>query len=156
MANYYSMCRTNYFSVTNEARFREIINKCSGEDECVLIQCEEDKSKFGFYCECNLTGLFESTNESACEACEDKACYDCGYVDYDGAFDNLLKELQKILPVGEAIIITEVGNEKMRYLSGFCTIITKDKISWLDLRDLALKKARRMLRNPSFTTQMEY
>lgn len=28
MANYYSMCRTNYFSVTDENKLKEIINPC--------------------------------------------------------------------------------------------------------------------------------
>jgi len=151
MANSYSKCRTNYFSVTDEARFREIISNCSGEEVCVLIQSEKDKSKFGFYCSCNFSGLMEAEDKEMCESCDDKTCYDCINMDSDGALDYLYEELQKILPAGEAVIITEIGSEAMRYLSADCIIITKDEIRGLVLSDLALSAAREMLGNPEFT-----
>ena len=40
MANYYGKTRTNYFAVTDETKFRQIIADCRGEDKIVIIDAE--------------------------------------------------------------------------------------------------------------------
>ena len=160
MADYISKCRTNYFSVTDEARLREIVSKCRGENPCLLIQNKEDKSKFSFRCSCNFSGLFELIDENIedCKTCKSRSCEDCELMDLDevSAIDKFFEELQKILPAGEAIIFTEIGSEEMRYLSGVSTIITKGDCKQLDLDELSVKAARNMLCNPKFETKMNY
>jgi hypothetical protein len=68
----------------------------------------------------------------------------------------IISELQGILPDGEVIIVTEIGNEKMRYLIWIASVITNNKVEHVNLSDLALDKAREMLSNPDYYTQMDY
>jgi hypothetical protein len=141
MANYYSMCRTNYFSVTDRARFEEIMSNLSGEGDIAFHEHDTKNGKFMFYCDGNLTGYIVNPDD------EDE---------YDRAYDNMLEALQEIIPTGEAMILTEIGNEKMRYLLGVAYIITNKKIESVCLHDIAIEKARKMLHNPNFETAMDY
>lgn len=141
MANYYGMCRTNYFPVTDVDKFKDIMSKLSGEGEIEFYEHDEDKGKFMFYCDCNLTGYITDPDD-------DDA--------YDDALDKMFEELQGILPDGEAIILTEVGNEKMRYLLGIATIITNKEVCSVNLADAAIYKAREVLGNSEYCTQMDY
>ena len=67
-----------------------------------------------------------------------------------------MKELQKIIPKDEAFIFTEIGHEKLCYLTGYSIIVTKGKIEMIDLRSDSISKAREMLENDKFDTQLEY
>ena len=149
MANYYCKTRTNYFSVTDVEKFKEIINSCGGSDTVEIM--EDDQSdgsvKYGFYCEGSIDGLPEREND-------DGSSEDSDDVDYN--FDAFCEALQKILPDGDAIIITEVGSEKMRYLTAYSIIITSSEVKSIDLGREAAKLAAGMLQNPEFTTKMEY
>ena len=140
MANYYSMCRTNYFSVTDTDRLEKIINSCIAESEVKLFKNDKE-DKYGFYCYCNLIGLREKDKDTE-EGIDE--------------YDNLLNELQKILPSEEAIMIMAIGNEKMRYLTATYQIITKDEIRTVDFREIGLEVVRDMLNNPEFETQTVY
>lgn len=130
MANYYSKCRTNYFSVTDENKLEEIINSCKAEGEIQLLKNQE--GKYGFCCDCNLYGIGDD----------------------DNSYNLLLEELKKILLEDDAIIIINIGYEKMRYLTGGCDVITKNNIEYIDIINVALKTARRMLQNSKFETQI--
>lgn len=65
------------------------------------------------------------------------------------------QELQKILPDQEAMILMEVGNEKLRYVVGLVTIVTNKEIRFVNMEDVALKTAKSMI-GEDFTTQMDY
>lgn len=69
--------------------------------------------------------------------------------------DTFYKELQQILPDGEAMILQEAGHEKLNYVAGVATIITNKEIRFLDLSELAVKTAGKML-GTDFQTQMDY
>ena len=139
MANYYATIRTNYFGVTDMEKFREIMDSCSAEDTIEMFEPEDD-GKIGFGCNGSIYGLLPGEDEDDTE--EDL------YAFYDA--------LQSVLVAGDAIIISEVGFEKLRYVVGCCTIITKDDIQFIDLRNKAIDLARDMLKNPDFTTEMDY
>lgn len=47
--------------------------------------------------------------------------------------DEELKEFQDNLEDGQVVISMEIGNEKLRYLSAFATMISRDKIETIDL-----------------------
>jgi len=146
MADYYGKTRTNYFSVTNEEKFREIIALCGATDE---IKIDDEKQndgsvKYMFYCEGVIQGLPDSESDN-----------DAGD-DFDYSHEAFCKALQEILPDDDAVIITEVGSEKMRYLIGSCTVITSKDIKWIDISREAVKLAATMLDNPDFTTENEY
>ena len=141
MANYYCKIRTNYFSVTDEAKFKEIMSFLRGEDEVVYHEHDRKKGKFMFYCDGSLTGYIENKDD------EDS---------YDNAWDEMVRKLQTILPEGEAIILTEIGNEKMRYFTAYSAIITTKDTGWVDLAHLAAEEAGKLLGNPDYNTQMDY
>ena len=112
MADYYGKTRTNYFSVTDDEKFKQIISSCKAPDEIeVFEEKQEDGSiKYGFLCDGSIYGLPDRDGDST-EDCDDNE-------DVDYNYDTFCEALQQILPDGEAIIITEVGYEKMRYLVG--------------------------------------
>jgi len=152
MANYYGKTRTNYFSVTDKEKFRQIIALCGASDDNIKIieKVQDDGSiKYGFYCESSIDGL-----PIAADADNTDKDYEDDNVDYD--YDAFCEALQKILPDDDAIIITEVGSEKMRYLIGICTVITNKDFKCIDINREAVKLAAAMLENPEFTTQIEY
>lgn len=62
--------------------------------------------------------------------------------------------LQKILPDQEAMILMEVGNEKLRYVVGLVTIVTNKEIRFVNMNDVALKTVKSMI-GEDFTTQMD-
>jgi len=137
MANYISFIRTNYFTVNNESKFHEIISSCFAEDKIMIFKSED---KFGFGCRGSIYGISRDEND------------DCTEPDADGFH----AALQEIIPEDDAIIITEIGYEKLRYFVASSIIITKTQIRSVDLRDKALDIAREMLANQSFSTQMDY
>jgi hypothetical protein len=158
MANYYGKTRTNYFSVTDEVKFREIIAACkASEDEVHSIDNEKegDERKVGFYCDGSIQGLPYKLvdDEPVVTFDEDDAEED---LDNEISGNFFYDALQELLVDGDAIIVTEVGSEKMRYLLGCCLVITKNDMQHVDLGAKALKLARNMLGNPGFTTQNEY
>ena len=140
MANYYGMTRTNYFAVTDADRFKEIVGKLYGEGKIGYYEHSSEKGKFMFYCECNLMGYLEGEDDD----------------DHDSYWDNMVQNLQNILPEGEAIILTEIGNEKMRYLTAHSLIITANSTASVDLGMMALAEAAKVLGNPDYTTQIDY
>lgn len=68
----------------------------------------------------------------------------------------IYKELQDILPADEAILIFEAGNEKLRYVNGYVTIITANNIEHRSIRDMGIDVARELLGDKDFTTHCEY
>jgi hypothetical protein len=143
MANYIAATRTNYFKVTDEEKLCALLDKCTTDEDDSVVLCpkiENDGSKtFSFYCEGALMGIAIGDEDSP---------------EYD--FEEFIRELQSILPDDEAVIITEVGREKMRYLVGEARIITKNDFSFLSLDVLSRNAACDMLKNSNWTTQNNY
>ena len=145
MANYYCKTRTNYFSVTDLEKFKQIIESCGATDAIKIFdgKQEDGSIKYGFYCEGNIHGLPDRDDDDNIEDC-----------DYN--YDVFCEALQKILPDDDVIIITETGSLKMCYLTGYCFVITRNEYKCINLTDEAVKLARTLLKNPAFTTEMDY
>jgi hypothetical protein len=142
MANYRAVIRTNYFTVNDETKFRETVASCNAEDELHIFETTKpDGSKaFGFGCYGSIYGIPPGETED----------------DDESNLDAFYDALQAILPEDEAIIVTEIGNEKLRYLIGNCTVITHNDIQFVDVRDRAIGLAKTMLKNSDFQTQSDY
>jgi hypothetical protein len=140
MANYYATIRTNYFSVTDEEKFRRIIGSCSAEDDILIFDSEDGTGKVGFACMGSIYGIPPTEDEDDTES------------DLDAFYD----ALQAIIAEDDAIIITEVGYEKLRCLIGHCTVITWNEIQYIDVRNKAVELAGTLLNNKSFSTRMDY
>jgi len=140
MANYNATIRTNYFSVTNESAFRDLIQSVQAEDTVHLFEDPQPDGgkKFGFGCYGYIYGIPITEDED----------------EYD--MDRFFENLQVLLCESDAIILTEIGNEKLRYLFGMSVIITKKAIRSTTITDCALIIAQEMLENDEFTTKMEY
>lgn len=212
MANYVAKVRTNYFCVTDEAKYLEIRRGLRGaEDEPEFWdEVQDGVLKHGFGCESHLSycgsyGTLKEFVERTSKAQEEKPMlvYLCDSVQEadetkgyelssflghemdsltvyhtdeseDGSVTRIFalpfpkeeshdsdilifcQRMQEILPDGEAIILTETGSEKLNYLVGNVTVITKEQIAEVDLGDCALQKARQMLGNPEFMTRNDY
>jgi len=142
MANYYATIRTNYFSVKDENAFRELMQSVNAEDEVhVFEQPQSDGSKkYGFGCYGSIYGIPVEPDGN----------------DLDGGMDRFLDALQNLVYEDDAIIITEAGNEKLRYVIGFSTVITSKEIQGVSIPDKALYLAQELLGNKNYQTQMDY
>jgi len=140
MANYYATIRTNYFSVKDETAFRELIQSVTAEDEVHIFEQPQSDGgkKFGFGCCGSIGGIANPDDEDHPD------------------LDVFLEALQKLVCEKDAIILTEVGSEKLRYVMGLSTVITHAKIQYVDIRSIALEVAQKSLGNPDYTTQMDY
>lgn len=146
MANYYGAFRTNYFQVSNEEKLKDIVSRMSaGEDSVDLFTNHAPYYGFGGYG--LLCGVFQKCENGK----EDESAYDI-----EADFDLMVKELQAILPNNEAIIIMNVGHEKLRYVTGHTVIITHSDCSYIDMACAAKAKAKEMVGDTDWDTVCEY
>lgn len=139
MANYIAAVRTNYFRVTDEERYAELFSGLTSEDTIGDFTKTED----GVIC--HGFGTYGTIDWYA----EDDEYHE------DPSFDYFLDELQKILPEDEAFMYFEAGHEKLRYISGWATIVTSKEIKCMSLGEWALDTAKELL-GENFTTQIAY
>jgi hypothetical protein len=141
MANYMATIRTNYFSVTDEAKLREILSRCYAEDEIQVFEAGDGSGELGFGCYGSISGYPENADEDDPD---------------DVSVDALYEALRQIVSEDDAIIITETGYEKLRYLCAHSIIITRREIRVVDLQYEAAKAAGSILGDESFITRMDY
>lgn len=138
MANYNATSRTNYFRVTDEEAYAKLFARLCAESNIEDFTKEKDGiiwHGFGAY---DAIDYKESDDEDA---------------EYD--FDGFLKKLQKILPEDEAFMYFESGYEKLRYVSGYVTLCTKNEIHFMSLDTWAKQKAKELL-GEDFETKTDY
>lgn len=141
MANYNCVQRTNYFHVKDPEAFRKLMTRVEAKD--FSYRGEKDEAGnliFAFGWHGDIAGIPFINDEG----------------EWDGSYDDFLEELQECVQPNDAIILSEVGCEKLRYVSGVATVITSDSIEYLDLNTEALRLARRMLGNEKYDTRMDY
>lgn len=158
MAGYYCTIRTNYFQVTDENAFRELMKHVQGtEDKVEVFERKEDGVKlFGFGCGSDIAGVDEEYFMRAHGIDLD------GDVELDeddfaeGRYDVFTDCLQKLIVEGDAVIILEASSEKLRFVNGLAEIITRNRMEYLDIKRLSIECAAKMLNNPGWNTQLEY
>lgn len=143
MANYYATSRTNYFRVTDEEQYKELFSRLVGFDDDIADFTEQQEGVIwhGFGCYGTIDYRLPEDKRDA-------------FTEFD--LDTFFRELQKILPDDEAFILLEAGHEKLRYVTGNAFIITRDKISYCDMTDMAVNMAKEMLEDHDFTTKCDY
>ena len=72
-------------------------------------------------------------------------------VDMDDIF-----ELQDIIPDDDCIIVMESGHENLRYVDGIGYVITKERIESLSIMSWVQKKAKELMQDQNYTTQIDY
>lgn len=140
MANYYGTTRTNYFAVTDPDRFKEIMGNVVGAEDNVEVFEREIGGvlKYGFGCYTTICGY---------EAEDEDEPYD---------YDAFVEDLQEVLAPGDAIVITEIGSEKLRYLYAASQIITKDAIEAVDHYAAVGEKLCELMGDDGFCTTFDY
>ena len=140
MANYMCVTRSNYFSVNNKEAFEAFMARVYGSDENVEVWNDGDKYAFGCYG--SISGLRSDDSE---EYDEDEETYDA-----------FIDGLQSFVSDGDAIILSEVGFEKLRYLVGLATIITRADCKTITIGGQAMQVAREMLGDANWATRNDY
>lgn len=144
MSNYYGITKTNYFHVNDPEEFKKLMRRVVSDDGDIDLWEAKDKDgnpifAFGGYS--SISGVYPIKNNN--DDSEDE--------DYDEAdYDLFTSELQKMIVDGEAIIITEIGHEKLRYLTAYAVVITKDDCQYVNLERRAAVKAKDMLGNQEY------
>ena len=136
MANYYEMPRTNYFKITDSDKFKEICEEITSESGVEFDVTEKDEKLYGCISSESII-MLNDEDESA-------------------NIERFYEKLQTVLEEDDAIIFTSIGHEKLRYLVGMITVITKDDIQYINLEDKAMELARTMLKNPEWNTVNSY
>ncbi|MDR0287228.1 MAG: hypothetical protein LBI03_05930 [Clostridiales bacterium] len=140
MENAYGRMRTNYFKVTDTEKLKKIVSKCQGTDGEKVVLFDEivdGEILYGFGCSAHLQGYYDEETEN-----------------YN--YDDFLDDLQTVVAPGDAVIIMEIGYDKMRYVYGLANIVTSEKAESMDFTQLVIKKAAELLSNPDYKTKIEY
>lgn len=143
MANYCCTIRTNYFHVKDKAEFRSLMEQVYGSEDAVEVwekRDDEGNTTFGFGCYGGIAGIRDTDDEDLEET----------------AFDRFLEKLQQCVAENDAVIILEAGNEKMRCVVGTALILTSKACEYLDIAELAEKRATELLAIPSWKTKLMY
>lgn len=144
MANYISFTRSNYFRVTDPEAFKKIINCIITDEDSLELweRTENGTTYYGFGAYSSICGLrHEAEDADNDDEFEVEAVYDA---------------LSKVVAPDDAIIITEIGYEKLRYLMAYAVVITREKTELVELREASIDAACSLLGNPNFDTRMEY
>lgn len=156
MANYYGDTRTNYFRVTDKDGYDKIIKSIVCNEDSIHFWTREidGESYYAFGAHDDISGICE------CEHCEEVAQ---GKVEFDVDeclselnYDKMCDLLQTVVHPEDAIIITSVGKEKLNYVCGYSTIITKNGIVHKDLWREAMEEAKNLLDNKDYNTTYSY
>lgn len=65
-------------------------------------------------------------------------------------------DVSEVVIPDDAIIITEIGYEKLCYLTASAVVIARTEVEFAELRSDALETARRLLGKSEFNPCMEY
>ena len=144
MANYISFTRSNYFRVTDPEAFKKIISCIITDEDSLELweRTENGTTYYGFGAYSSICGLR----------------HEAGDIDNDDEFEieAVYEALTKVVAPDDAIIITEIGYEKLRYLVAYAVVITREKTELVELREASIDAACSLLGNPNFDTRMEY
>lgn len=144
MANYYGNTRTNYFHVKNEEKFRELMKHVISWDGDIEIwddrQDENGVPVFAFGGYATIGGYQEDIDDT----------------DDDPDYDEFINRLSECVAEDDAVIIFEVGNEKLRYFTAYAVIVTSTGAETIDLTNEAMEKGCELLKNPDWKTRCEY
>lgn len=146
MANYCCVYRTNYFKVKDNGKFKEFMTHVYAEDLEVFNKKDENGNElYGFGGYGGISGYFNNENE-----------YEDSDEAWDNAYDNFIDGLAKQVAEDDAILLFEVGNEKLRYVVGSVVVITSKAYAYRDITDVGVEIAKQMLNNPNYNTQCTY
>lgn len=148
--------RTNYVHITDIERFKAILQNCITENGTkieVLESVDSNGQKvYGFAVADDIAGYEVDAQGHVVDQIDGKPEDE----DFEISADAYLEDLQSVIATGDALIITTIGYEKIRWLTGEVMILTNDEIMYHNLENIARKSAQKMLNNPEWDTQMYF
>ena len=157
MSSYEGITRTNYFSVTDPEKLRDIVSRIWWEDSGKL-DIFKDENVDGFFAEQDgkyAFGAFDYTAGLIPDSLANKSIQEIEDAIDEWDAGDVFTLLQEIVSPGDVIIITEIGNESLRRFVGTSALISHDAIHVVDLEESTLIEAADMLGNSNFETIME-
>lgn len=186
MADYSCTFRTNYFRVTDEAKYQELYQMLHDPTlSDVSKEYTPIQHMFGGYSSPTVTipPSKNTTTPELTDAIIAKEVYnedenripinqidsyvEDGDVLYDKngnviySWDTIdiydwVLELQKILPEDEVFVYIESGHENLRYVTSYVIIATHNKIKQIALNEIIDQTVKELLNDPNATTVYEY
>lgn len=156
MANCYGNTRTNYFRVTDEEKFEQIINSvvCCEDTLEVWSKTVDGIKEYAFGINDSIQGVCE------CEHCEavakNEAKYDADLCEGLYSYDKMCELLQTVVHPEDAIIIVETAHEKLRYVGASSTVITSKEIKHIDIWQESMEAVKNMLDKKEYTPVYTY
>lgn len=118
MANFEEKVTSNFFKVKDPKLFiNEIEEK---QIECFFEQKHDDSERFAVV---SYDGLI-TTDEN----------------DEDFEYDDFIKLIQNHICDDEIVVVKSIGNEKLRYLTADVSIVSKEKIEYIDFKQIIKDK----------------
>ena len=142
MANWYGATRTNYFKVKDEQRYQALFNRLKGDEDTVedFTRITDGETWHAFGCYSDIFFMPETINDD----------------DEPVDFQEFLKSIADILTDDSCFVITCIGNEKLRYLTGVCQMAFPDgTIVYESLDWFALRKAKEHF-GKDYTLYLDY
>lgn len=138
--DYVSKARTNYFRVTDEKRYEELLGKYMDEDGIGIVgdftDCSREEKWHCFGVDGNVDAI-DDAGESALE--------------------RFMNGISEIVHPEDAFVIKEVGAEGFRYLCAFAAIVTRDSDPrFVDFDSTIISTVRELVDNPDYSIEMEY
>ena len=144
MANYIPCCRSSYFRVKDREAFDDWFGELQGYEDGLDLWTKMASTT-------SINQKYASDPEEEdyeLVAFGGYSCFPCERVitktdDNGEEFEDVVEidftaELQEHIHEDWTVILQEVGNEKLRYLVGFCTIVDSDSVQWVDLTNWAV------------------
>ena len=118
MANFEEKVTSNFFKVKDSKLFiNEIEEK---QIECFFEQKHDDNERFAVV---SYDGLI-TTDEN----------------DEDFEYDDFIKLIQNHICDDEIVVVKSIGNEKLRYLTADVSIVSKEKVEYIDFGKIIKNK----------------
>lgn len=141
MSNYNCAIRTNYFKVKDDEEFEIFLGHIIGEELDIFDSEDENGNKlYALGCYGNIWGYREDLDDEDCE---------CDY-------DQFIEGLQRHVSNDDAVIILEAGNERLRYVNGYVTVITSTGVKFEDITTIGINFAKELLGSSEYSTKVRY
>ena len=137
MSDYMCSMRTNYFHVVDDEAFEAFMDGVCVEGDKLDVTSKIDVDGnllYSFATHGLITGIFDDVDET------DEESWDDG-----DAYEAFLAGLQELVADDDAIIMIEIGNEKLNDVYAYATIVTTDDTDYIDFKDIASDRATDML-----------
>lgn len=129
MANYCCAVRSSYFYVTDEEKYKELMEHIITSED--FLDCWDEKKDDG-----RIAHAFGGYSQIIGYV-DDLEAYNNGESDVGPDYGYFLQKLSEIIAPGSACVIFQAGNEKLRYVNGFVDVVMHNEVRYESLESIA-------------------